>query len=377
MADVASTPCSIALLGDLILGEPDPDYFFEPTRALLGSKDLVVGHLEVPHTRHGREHDFDVPAEAHEPERLHALGRAGVHVATLAGNHIYDFGREGIADTLAGLEAAGVVSCGAGLDLAHAQLPAVVERTGMRIGILSYNCVGPAESWAAHDKAGCAYVRVVRPDTGEDVGTQSSDLQATVPEPQSLAALSRAVEQLAREVSVVVVALHKGIVHTPALLAGYERPLAHAAIEAGAHIVVSHHAHILRGIEVFAGRPIFHGLGNFVTVTRALNLDNPHPARARWARLRRERFGFTPDPAYVNYPFHPEAKHAFIADCSVDATGQVDAGFLPCWIRPSGQPELLGHDARGQAVFDYVADISRRAGLSVELAWQGDRVLVR
>jgi poly-gamma-glutamate synthesis protein (capsule biosynthesis protein) len=226
-------------------------------------------------------------------------------------------------------------------------------------------------------KPGCAYVRIVRSDTGEEVGPQTVELQATVPDASSLADMQHAVEQLTREVEIVVVALHKGIVHTPALLAGYERPLAHAAIEAGAHIVVGHHAHILRGIELFQGRPIFHGLGNFVTVTRALNPDNPHPARQRWALERRKRFGFTPDPLYVNYPFHPEAKHAIIADCKVDAQGRVDAGYLPCWILASGQPEPHGRDARGEAVFEYVAEISRRAGFVTQFAWDGDRVLVR
>lgn len=377
MTSAAADSCNIALLGDLILGEPEPDFFFDKARALLARKDLVVGHLEVPHTHRGRELAFDVPAEPHAPERLFALQRAGVHVATLAGNHVFDFGPEGIVDTLTTLSEAGVVACGAGEDLAAASAPARVQRCGQRIGILSYNCVGPREANADASKAGCAYVRIVQSDSGAEVGPQTQALQATLPEPGSLRDLQHAIAQLAREVDVVVVALHKGIVHTPALLAGYERPLAHAAVEAGAHIVVGHHAHILRGIEVLQGRPIFHGLGNFVTVTRALNLDNPHPARQRWAAERRKRFGFTPDPEYVNYPFHPEAKHAIIADCKVDAQGRVDAGYLPCWILPTGQPEPHGRDARGQAVFEYVAEISRRAGFSTQFEWHGDRVLVR
>ncbi|HKU42925.1 MAG TPA: CapA family protein [Polyangiales bacterium] len=367
----------IALLGDLILGEPDPDLFFEPTRAVLRAKDLVIGHLEVPHTTSRDERAFDVPAEPSDPDRLPALHRAGVQIATLAGNHVYDFGPQGITDTLRALEAAGVASCGAGRDLAAAERPARVERRGVRVGVLSYNCVGPRESWAREDKAGCAYVRVLRSDGSDELGPGAATQLDSAPDAASLAHMQRRIGELAGQVDVVIVALHKGIVHTPALLAGYERPLARAAIEAGAHIVVSHHAHILRGIELIEGRPVFHGLGNFVTVTRALSEDNPHPARQAWARKRRELFGFTPDPDYPTYPFHPEAKHALIADCRVDRQGRVDTGFLPCWVRPNGAPELHGRDARGQAVFDYVAEISRRAGLSVELAWDGDRVLVR
>src|SRR5690606_6845723 len=99
----------------------------------------------------------------------------------------------------------------------------------------------------------------------------------------------------------VIVALHKGIVHTPAVLAPYERPLADAAVAAGADIVVGHHAHLLRGIELSADAtfahdaraptrtrsgpesyrrnrcPVFHGLGNACVVTHALSPGQDHP----------------------------------------------------------------------------------------------------
>jgi poly-gamma-glutamate synthesis protein (capsule biosynthesis protein) len=366
---------TLALVGDLILGEPDPDFFFAEVRETLRARDLVIGHIEVPHTRRGRELAFDVPAIPSDPDHLAALSSAGVQVATLAGNHIYDYGREGIDDTISGLTAVGVESCGAGLDLAQAREPALPERNGLAFGVLSYNCVGPRESWAGEDKPGCAYVRVLGKDGREHLGPGVQEALSAYAEPASLRALQDDIAKLKARVACVIVALHKGIVHTPALLAGYERVVAHAAAEAGASLVVGHHAHILRGIEIYGACPIFHGLGNFVTVTRALNVDNSHPTRRAWALKRRELFGFTPDPDYPTYPFHPEAKHALIADCRVDASGRVSAGYLPCWIQPSGRPEVLGRDARGQAVFDYVVEISRAVGLATEFAWQGDRVV--
>lgn len=366
---------TLSLVGDLILGEPDPAFFFAQVRDTLRSRDLVIGHIEVPHTRRGRELVFDVPAIPSDPEHLAALGDAGFHVATLAGNHIYDYGREGIDDTISGLAAIGIDSCGAGADLTQARQPALLERKGVSIGVLSYNCVGPRESWAGADKPGCAYVRVVGRDGRENPGPGVAESLEAEADPASLQALQEDIARLKERAVCVIVALHKGIVHTPATLAGYERRVAQAAAEAGASLVVSHHAHILRGMEVAGGCPIFHGLGNFVTVTRALNLDNAHPTRRAWALKRRELFGFTPDPDYPTYPFHPEAKHALIADCRVDARGHVSAGYLPCWIEPSGRPERLGRDARGQAVYDYVAKITRAAGLETEFAWQGDRVV--
>lgn len=60
------------------------------------------------------------------------------------------------------------------------------------------------------------------------------------------------------------------MVHTHAEIQMYERPLAQAAIDAGADAVIGHHAHILRGIEVYKGKPNIPHLGNFVCVTHAL-----------------------------------------------------------------------------------------------------------
>jgi poly-gamma-glutamate capsule biosynthesis protein CapA/YwtB (metallophosphatase superfamily) len=359
----------LLLVGDLILDEPEPDRFFDRVRSVLSAADLVVGHVEVPHTLRGEELDFDVPAPASHPDHLAALGRAGFHVATLAGNHVFDCGPQGIEDTIAALDAVGVRSCGAGRDLGAASQPARLERGGRRIGLLSYNCVGPTAAWAAPDKPGCAYVRLLGDGKGVTLDRHA------VADPSSIRAMQRQIERLASEVDLVLVALHKGIVHTPALLADYERPVACAAIDAGAGIVFSHHAHILRGVEVYRGRPIFHGLGNFVTVTRALDPNGAHPGRAAWARQRFERFGFSPDPAYPTYPFHPEARHAMIAACRFEPDGRIGPGFLPCRILEDGQPEILGRGERGQAVMDYVRSISARAGLSTEFDWDAGRIV--
>jgi poly-gamma-glutamate synthesis protein (capsule biosynthesis protein) len=162
-----------------------------------------------------------------------------------------------------------------------------------------------------------------------------------------------------------VVALHKGVGHTPAVLAMYESPVARAAVDAGADVVVGHHAHILRGIEVYRGRPIFHGLGNFVTVTRALSPTGADEDRRRWARRRRELFGFVPDPRMPTYPFHPESRDTVIAWCRFDEQGALlAAGVHPCRIAEDGTPVALGPGPESDAVLDYVEDITARAGLA-------------
>lgn len=368
---------SLLMVGDLVLDEPDPDRFFDAARAVLRAGDLVVGHVETPYTLRGREQSGDVPAEAADPAKLASLARAGFHAASLAGNHVYDQGDEGVADTLAGLREQGIAGFGAGLNLDAARAPVVLERGGKRFGFLSYNCVGPRLSWAGKDKGGCAYVQVISHYEPEGANPGGPPLAFTFPVPATLDAMQADIVALRARVDVLVVALHKGLVHTPAQLAMYERPVARAAIEAGADIVVGHHPHIARGIEFYKGKPIFHGLGNFVTVTRALNVEgNDHPARLAWAERRRKLFGFVPDPSMPCYPFHPESRNTMIADCRIDADGRVSAGFRPCWIGQDGAPQVLGQGAQGQAVVDYLAGIGRAAGMDTAFRWDGGRVLV-
>ena len=376
MTDAAAL--TLMLVGDLILDEPDPDSFFHPARRILRQADLLIGHVEVPHTRRGRENTSDVPAPPSDPDNLAALKRAGFHVATLAGNHISDAGPDGIEDTIAALSGLDIATTGAGMNLEQAREPAIVTRQGLRVGTLSYNCVGPRDSWAGEKRPGCAYVQVITHYELDHASPGGPPRIYTFAEPDSTDALLADVGKLRREVDVLIVALHKGIGHTPAALAMYERPLARAAVDAGADIVVGHHAHILRGIEMYKGRPIYHGLGNFVTVTRALNVEaNPSPTRLEWARRRRELFGFEPDPAYPTYPFHPEARNAMIAVCEVGADGVREAGFIPCLVNPKGQPEICGDDARGRAVAAYVERITRKAALRADFEWEGNRVRCR
>lgn len=374
---MTQAPLRIMMVGDLVLDEPQAERFFDAARATLKSADVLIGHVEVPHTRRGVESVGDVPAPASDPENLKALRGAGFHLASLAGNHVHDRGGEGIADTIATLKENGIAAAGAGAILAEARRPAVVEAKGRRVALLSYNCVGPRQGWAGAKSAGCAYVRIVSHYEMEAANPGGPPEAFTFATPDTLEAMQADIEAARGSADVVVVSLHKGLVHQVAKLAMYERPVAKAAIDAGADIVFGHHAHILKGVEMWRGKPIYHGLGNFVTVTKALNIEgNDSPARKAWAIKRREVFGFEPDPDYPLYPFHPEAKNAMIAVCDIGAGGAVSAGFIPCWMEASGSPRSLGRVADGERVARYVEAISAKAGLKASFVWDGDVVRI-
>jgi poly-gamma-glutamate synthesis protein (capsule biosynthesis protein) len=357
--DPQSPPAvSIVLAGDVVLDVENPDHWLAGIAPALRAADVAIGHLEVPHTLRGAELAGDVPAPGADPAHLAAAARAGFRALTLAGNHIADRGAEGIHDTIAELDRLGIAHTGAGRDLAAARQPALLPCGSRRIALLSYNCVGPEAGWAAADRAGCAYLRIETED-----GSPVTPVAPLVrPAPEALAMLSTDIAAARSQAQLVVVALHKGIVHTPAKLAPYERPLAHAAIDAGADVVIGHHAHIIRGIEFHRGRPVFHGLGNGCVVTRALSPAQDHPARAEWARRRRQLFGFEPDPAYALAPFHPEAVNAMLGRLLWHADGRLEAGLIPVHVEPPGRP-VIADAQQALRIRDYVAVITRAAGL--------------
>lgn len=360
----SQAPITLLFTGDLVLDVPDAEHWLSGIAPAIARADLAIGHLEVPHTRRGLELKGDVPAPGAPPENLDAVAHAGFAAVTLAGNHIADCGADGIADTVERLRALGVGCTGAGATLDEARRPVVLTARGRCVALLSYNCVGPEVAWASSTRAGCNYLRMRTAD-GSPV-TPPAPIESVHPE-----ALQRLTEDIAAvrgEAGLVVVALHKGIVHTPARLAPYERPLARAAVEAGADVVIGHHAHILRGIEFVHGRPVFHGLGNGCVVTRALSPDQDHPARAEWARRRRELFGFEPDPAYTLAPFHPEAVNALLGVVRWHADGRLETGGIPAFVEPPGRPVLVEGE-RASSVLGYVERITRDAGLP-PLSWR-------
>lgn len=354
----AGEALSLLLAGDLVLDEPDPDYWLSGIAPAIRATDLAIAHLEVPHTHACDELAGDVPAPGAEPAHLAAIAHAGFGAVSLAGNHIADCGAQGIADTIAGLDALGIAHAGAGATLAEARRFAVIVRKGRRIALLSYNCVGPEAGWAGVAKAGCAYLPMITVS-----GRPVAPIEAmTGPSPEAFEILRTDIAAARAEADIVVVALHKGVVHTPAVLAPYEQPIAHAAIDAGADVVAGHHAHIVRGIEMYRGKPIFHGLGNGCVVTRALSPAQEHPGRAEWAERRKKLFGFEPDPAFTLAPFHPEAVNAMLGSVTFHEGGRIEAGLIAVDVLAPGRP-VLAEGERALEIAAYVERIGVAAGL--------------
>lgn len=371
---------TIHAVGDLVLERADSWPLLEAAAPVLQAADLVIGHLEIPHLEEGTSHTVhstDVPAIPGTPGALDGLAQAGFSMLTLAGNHIYDFGPEGIRETQKLCAARGMQTAGVGETLEEALEPMVAEVDGIRIAVLSVNCVGPRETWASSLKPGAAYIEVTTHYETRGANPGGPPRVHTYAEPISLDRVRQAVRRASENADVVIVALHKGLVHTPIDLADYEREVSHAVIDAGAHVVIGHHAHIMRGVEFYQGRPILHGMGNFATVTQALSArPGDAPERSAWARQRRRIFGFDPDPAMPDYPFHPESRNTAIAVLEVSGE-RIDVSLIPCWIDTDARPVPVGRDSTGEGVAAYLRKITTEAGFSTRLEWDGDRLGAR
>lgn len=362
---------SLLAVGDIIIGA-NAEPFFTFVNPVLHQADVVLGQLEVPFTTRDRH----AVEWGRIPSNLTPLVSSGFDAVTLASNHLMDAGEEGVEDTIAWLREHNIAYTGGGMDIHEARRPVIIERDGTRFGFLNYSCVGPKETWATTEKPGCAYVHVITHYELDHATPGGPPNIYTWAESKTLGAMIDDIRKLRAQCDVLMVAFHKGIAHTPAKLAEYEHQVSFAAIDAGADVVVGHHAHILKGIEVYKGKVIFHGLCNFVSWLPLL-APKPNQDPLSWAKRRRELFGFDPDPEYPTYPFHPEAKYTIIAQCFVQDKKISQVGYIPCIVNKQGQPEVLKHDAKGQEVFDYVEKITRMENMNAQFEWHDDQVVVR
>lgn len=372
---------TLLALGDIILGE-DSDFYMSGVTDLLKRAQIRIGQLEVPYTQRSRVFE----GLSREPWRLEAL-MGCIDVVTMAGNHIYDAKEVGVEDTLDWLDAHQIMHTGAGRNLKEANKAAVIQKENTKIGVLNYNCTGPKATYASETKAGCSYVEIVTAYELGDVANPGGPAEHiySFPKLDALRKMKAAIKALKKECDIVIVYFHKGIVHKPVKLADYEYIVSHAAVDAGADLVLSSHSHILHGIEIYRGRTIYHGLGNGVAWVPSLRADyyNKNSSNKNdifdpkeWAQKRIERFGFVPDDDYPTYPFHPEAIYTILASCVIENGKIVQTGCVPAIVGKDGVTRAVTRTDGGQDVMDYLEKITRGAGLNAVYRWQGDEIVI-
>jgi poly-gamma-glutamate capsule biosynthesis protein CapA/YwtB (metallophosphatase superfamily) len=181
------------------------------------------------------------------PENVKVLTAAGIDFCSLANNHLLDWEREGLLETLQTLKDAGIAYAGAGIDLSEAARPAQLKVAQMTVIIFSYGSVtsGVPKNWAANSKR-----------SGLNLLPGYDD--------KTLYMISNQVKSVKQKGDIVVFSIHWGS-NWGYDIPGHQRDFAHRLIDhAGVDIVHGHSSHHPRGLEVYKDKLIIYGAGDFI-----------------------------------------------------------------------------------------------------------------
>ncbi len=377
--------------GDIAPWRDNTETIFRHVKPVLQQGDIAFCQLEANVSDRGVRtpqatavmDENNKPFTHQDPTLAQAIKNAGFHVVSFASNHCLDLGYEAFFDTIKALKEQGMDMIGVGANLDEARKPAIVERNNTKIAFLAYNSILPTNYWALPNRPGCAPLRATtvyesveptQPGRPSRVSTYShrGDLQAMMED----------VEKARTKADLVVVSQHCGIHFIPAVLADYQKEIARAAIDAGADLVLQHHSHILKGIDVYKGKVIFYSLGNF-----ALELPVPKdPARkpphldeiARWEKYPEYLPHATWDPLCPTFPFHPEARKTLMVKCVITDRQIKKISFLPVYINNQAEPEVLDrNDPMFEEILRYMEEITRNQGLKTKYSTEGTEVVVK
>ena len=361
-------------VGDVLIDRPDPRTMFTHVAEVLQAADITFANCEQMYSDR-RDHPVSRHPSPSDPGTIDALEFAGFDVLSLANNHTMDWGGNALVDTVSRLRGRGFETVGAGADLGEARKPVIVEAKGVKVGFLAYGSTGPEDYAAGAGSPGYAPVHAWTKYEKLDNQAGTPPRVRSGAKPDELAAMAEDVKALKEQCHAVVVSFHWGIHFLPRVIPDYCHEIGHAAVDAGADLVLGTHPHILKGIETYRGKVIFYSTSNFSLELTSdyLNDDSAAEALDRLQKL----YGVRPDPEYPTYPMPPESKASIIVKASISGDGIERVGFVPAYINREAEPEIVGQlDPRGQEVFDYLRSVTDSEGLTCVFRWYGDEVVI-
>lgn len=202
--------------------------------------DVLVVNNEFSYTTRGEPLEGKAFTFRANPSRTEVLKKLGADVAILANNHVFDYGEEGLSDTLDALDEAGIARIGAGRNLKEAAAVHYEQLEGCTVAFVAATRV----EWSAQTRAA----------TKEDMGVFQTAFDTDL--------LYQQVKKAKKKADYVVVCMHWGIEGT-ADLEDYQTQVGKGLAKAGADLVVGDHPHQLQGVKWVKKTPVFYSLGNF------------------------------------------------------------------------------------------------------------------
>ncbi|MDT8420837.1 MAG: CapA family protein [Desulfuromonadales bacterium] len=233
---------NIIIGGDFYPGERaepfainDPSRLWGDLAQQISNADLRIINLECPLTVRGTPVKKTGPNLRAKPEVINCLSYAEIDIVTLANNHIYDYGEQGLLDTLDLCRENNIDTVGAHLSLKDSQQTFYKTIKGRTVSIVNF----AENEWCnASDSHGGA-------------------------NPMDVIDNARQIKNAAEHSDIVLVIVHGGPdgspIPTPRMVKQYR-----FYAEQGASAILGHHSHRATGYEVFNRTPIFYGLGNLM-----------------------------------------------------------------------------------------------------------------
>lgn len=196
---------------------------------------LTFGNLECVLSNH-KNLNFNKVSLSCDPKMLKYISY--LNILSLANNHIYDVGEEGIKDTIDTLKKNNIKYFGFGKNIYEAREPLIVKKNNIKLGFLGYSCM---------TTNGENYATAVKPGVS----------------PITLDYLKKDIVKLNKEVDCVILSLHWGKenIHFPT---PDQIMIAHKAVDFGAKIIIGTHPHVIQGIEEYNKGVICYSLGNYL-----------------------------------------------------------------------------------------------------------------
>jgi poly-gamma-glutamate synthesis protein (capsule biosynthesis protein) len=344
--------------GDVALRRKSPRGAFGRLSPLLQKTDLAFANLEHAHSERGEPVKGKYVLRG-APELAHAFKDANFAVLSFANNHALDYGEEAFSDTLELMRDHSIPIVGAGGNLEAARKPVVLERNGLRMGVLAFCSVLPRE-YAARPKIRPkdadplkiyfpTGVNPLRASTAYLPAEGSEEYPGRIPKivtwafPEDLRRMKADIKKLRKRVDVLLVNHHWGtsMVHE---VREFQREIAHAAIDAGADVVLGGHPHVLQGIEFHRGKPIVYSMGNLI---------------------------FDYDPSF----FTDATRQTFLFGCKMNKTGASNFYALPCRGGKFNAPVPLSPlRGAGRRIFDLLSCLSEPWGTQIRA--EKDRIAI-
>jgi poly-gamma-glutamate synthesis protein (capsule biosynthesis protein) len=239
---------SVAVTGDVMFARKMPNVLsmdsspFAGVSDVVSNVDLLLVNFENAATSSGNAVKGDVPLSC-DPSYVPLLKANNNTVASLANNHAFDYGIEGMKDTVKNLNDAGITPIGAGETEDEAHQAVVKEINGRKITILNYM---DSNNFAEYSYDVMPYANGSTPGYS---AYDSADAQKQIAEHN--------------DSDMIIAYLHFGNEYSNSPNEDQVK-IAHELIDYGADVVLGSHPHVTQGIEVYKGKPVFYSLGNFI-----------------------------------------------------------------------------------------------------------------